>query len=76
MLPLSPETPQISNLPSSFLGNPETNCIVRQRTPITLEVWGSDIGKHFLLRYDERQEHFLDVIDLSRNDDERGYGVG
>ncbi len=52
-------------------------CIVRQRTENSIEVWGNDISKHFLVRYDEQQTHFLDVIYISQDHlRERTYGMG
>jgi hypothetical protein len=93
MLPLSAEYPQANDLQHLLLCKenlftqwhefsldsplPSESCIVRQRTATSVEVWGSDIGNHFLLCYDESQEHFLDVTYLPTDmSHERTYGMG
>jgi hypothetical protein len=54
-----------------------SGCLLRWRDPLHVEVWGDDISEHYLLCYDERQSHLLDVFYIPFEiDAERGYAVG
>jgi hypothetical protein len=59
--------------PSLVFPLPE-GCLVRPLDAHHLEVWGSDISEHYLLCYDERQSHLLDVFYIPF-DAERQHGM-
>ncbi len=40
----------------------QSGCMFRRLDPLRVEVWGEDISEHYLLCYDERQGHLLDVF--------------